>query len=159
MKNAISILISATFLVFTSCTKADFPLPQLEVTQGLNTSVSDIDLQAPTNRAIETVINPVEKTDITTEQRVSVISFVDGSNDFTVDFTGSHDFSNSTVKTAQTLNFIDANGLAITLAVNVTNYVGSDGVVQITFDKGGNDLTGWTIVSVQEIVIDDIVIN
>lgn len=76
----------------------------------------------------------------------------------TVDFTSSHDFTDSNLEATQNIDFTDGSGNTVTLTFGVNSYSGGNGTLQVNFAMGGNDLTGLGIKTTQ-IIVEDGVMN
>ena len=144
MKNLIIVFIAASFLVLTSCSKENIELPT----------------EPETPEALITQQNVVGEAEfVTLRLQVTEVANTEVANSYLVDFAGNYDFSRVDVATNQTLKFTDSSGNISTLIFTVNGFAGSNGHLDMDFAKGTNVLTGLTLVSAQEIVIDDEIFN
>lgn len=159
MKNLLFVFIAASFLVLTSCSKENLDLPIAEKTA----------LKADQNSKYQPTNNPqtliVQQSGIETAElvtlrlQVSEIANTEIANSYLVDFAGSYDFRNVEIAPDQSLKFVDGGGNITILNFSVNDYAGSNGLLEIDFEKGGNNLSGLTLVTAQEIVIEDEIFN
>ncbi len=135
MNNLMSIIALTTLLFFASCTKEALHTPETNT------------------------IGAIAERSTTIQLPVARVSSSEESGEYTVDFTGSYDFTDSVLEPTQYLNFDDGNGNISTLTFSVISFTGSNGALNAVFAIGSNDLTGLSLTEMQEIVIEDQIIE
>ena len=142
-----SIFIAAILLVFTACTKEE-----IIIETETNTS-----LQA--RSIMEDQVNDVSNSNGTVEITVTKISSQETSSELQVDFSSNDDLTSVVLEGIQQLIFADANGDQVALTFDVNDFTGGNASLQVNFALDRNDLTGLTLESLQDIVIEDVIVN
>lgn len=154
-----SFIVLVTILLFTSCAKETLILNETDNLQ--NVIEQDADFKE-TSVSYITEIEDNEtsnKSYITLVLQASVTSVSQTGGEYIVDLAVNHDCTNSAVVTNQTVDFIKANGKTVSLAFQVNSYTGSNGALQVALDLSGHNLSGLTLKTAQDIVIEEQVIN
>lgn len=159
MKNLFLFSILTVTLLLTSCSKETTLFSELE-TISLRETQKDI-VKSSTSFKVsdDEQFQSSAKGDKTIQLQVISVIYSFSSNDFTVTFSGNHDFSNSEVKINQTLDFHNATSNTSTLSFQSSHPVGSTNLLQLTFDMGSHNLNGLNLGNLQEIIIEEDIVD
>ena len=154
-----SFIALATILVFTSCAKETIILPETDDFQ--NVVEHDVDFNETSVSYISKFADnqTSNKSLITLMLQASVTSVSQVGGEYIVDFSVNHDCIDSEVVVNQTVNFTDANGKIVPLTFQVNSYTGSYDALQVALDHSGHNLSGLTMKTAQDIVIEEMVVN
>jgi len=147
MKNTILFLFLATTLIFTACSKAELLEPEPPAGVSLANAERYYGPEGSETGASErsTLLQiAVEK--VSEEETAGTLS---------LQLSTVYDLSEVTMESSQTLDFADANGNESTLTFAVQNYIGANGSLEVTFDLGGQSLSGLDVKTVQSFIIED----
>ena len=159
MKNLLSIFVFAVIFL-TSCSKESLIVPTTEDIQTFEEETSWTDVEDDSFGDVQAMVVPdMPAASITLQIQVARISEAQTSGEYTVDFSANYDFTDVVLENTQYLDFTDANGDPTTLTFNVNDFEGGVDNLSVTFAMGGNNLSGLTLATMQEIIIDDIVMN
>ncbi len=160
MKNLFSVFVFALIVLSTSCTKESLIIPQNEVFQNIETHDDFSVFKTRTISSGETIETeePLAAA-ITLQIQVEEVTSSQTSGELLVDFTSNHDFSEDVLEDIQYLDFEDGNGNVSTLTFSVNSYTGGIGTLDVAFAIGSNNLSGLTLKTEQEIIINEEIIN
>lgn len=159
MKNLIFVFIAAALLVFTSCSKENLDMPTPEKIESAVAPDTKIKDNNASQAFIAQTNNDPQARPVTIRLQVSEMSSTQMATQYAVDFIGSYDFTGVNLATKQTLKFTDTNSNISTMVLDVDAFVGGNGTLQVDFANGGNEFMGLLLVTAQEIVIEDFLIN
>ena len=150
MKNLISFFAIVSLFFFASCSKDATLEYQTEVPVSTTTEVLASTIAFP---------NPIEESaGRSNEVAVTTISAFQTSSELSTNFSSSHDFSDSILENIQTLEFTDAGGNTVTMSFSVNSFSGQNGLLQVSFAKGSNDLTGLELKD-NQVIIEDVIME
>ena len=153
----ILVIISATLLLTTSCTKESFL--DLEV---------DTSLRAPTEHSQPKAIllddeiereSYLEEGDTTIQLQKISSTISSATNEYIVHYYRSYDFTEAQLAETQTLDFTNPQGSPVTLTFWVNSYTDSTSYFEVAYALGSRDLTGWELKEMQQIVVQDVIVN
>lgn len=148
-----SLFALTTLLFFASCSKEAIIQPETAAVTDVET-VNSLVQKSEINMPFETTSHSQGNA-----INVNVASNSSDGVDLVINFTSSHDFTDSNLETTQTIDFTNSKGDPVTLTFGVNSYSGGNGTLNVNLAIGGNDLTGLGITTTQGIVIDDEIIN
>lgn len=160
MKNLLSIFVFAVLVLSTSCSKETLVVPQIDslefVEEQLDgkTITGDASVEPQTLETQETT-----SASVTLQIQVDEVSSSQVSGELLVDFSSNYDFTETVLEDTQYLDFEDANGNVSTLTFTVNSYTGDVNSLDVAFAIGSNDLTGLELLSRQDIIIHDEIMN
>ena len=154
MKNLFSLIVVTAVLLFASCSKEALLEPEFVAPASIEKFEKKGKFQP---EAI--AISEASSFENTIEIPVTTVSSSISGSELMVDFIGNHDFTESNLETTQTLDFTDTHSNTVTLTFGVNSYTGTDGALDVTFAIGGNSLSGLVLVSSQQIIIEDTIMD
>lgn len=150
MKILISLFTIAAFLFFASCSK-DASLSTEDAATRMGATWNTIELSDSSSGATtrSTVL----------QITVSKVLVQQISATLVTDLSSNYDLTGVILEDTQYLRFEDASGNESLLTFTVNNYLGDNGTLDVNFAIGGNDLTGLTLKTTQDIIIEDDLVN
>ncbi len=157
MKATLSILVVISFLSFASCTKDGAFTIEQEPASQLMPMATTTTTYKPTEEGEEIQANL--QGDTTIQLQVSRAIIDSGANEFRIAGTDNAVSMIESLTAYQDLTFTDSNNQTISHTLEVKSFNKVSTNMEVTFDMGATDLSALTIITSQNIVIEDIIVN
>ena len=151
----LAIALSTVF--FTACTK-ESALHSDPISSYSLTGDESVDFNRQYS-STSVSVSGVDTTEVTVQLHVRATSLDTTTNELTVDYSSSFDFTNTLLPEDQDLDFEDTQSNTSTFSLTLNNATEIQTDLQITYDLEQRDLTDLELKETQMIVVQDIIIN